>query len=86
MKLAWIDEPTYVADLRNERYGYEKGNPTHRLIGYNDWYHRPTRHDRCELLVEVAQAPDGVDGILEHDLLRRMVGLPGRLMSSVTLR
>ncbi len=80
-------EATHVTDFGNERYGDDEGDATHRLIGGNHRRHRPSWHDGMKLLIKALHPAsailDGVDTLLQHDLLRRMlerlVGQPARM-------
>jgi hypothetical protein len=70
-------EPAHIADLRHEGHRDKEGDAAHRLKSRNHGRHRPARHDGGELLLKGTQAHgatlDRVDGILENDLLRRML-------------
>src|SRR5512144_3076477 len=78
-QLARIVETAHIADFRHKGYRYDEGDATHRLIGCNHRRHRPARHDGEQLLIETAQAGGGIldriDGVLEDDLLRRVLEL-----------
>ncbi len=80
-------EGTHVTDFGNERHGDDEGDATHGLIGANHRRHRPSWHDGMKLLIKALHPAsailDGVDSLLQHDLLRRMlerlVGQPARM-------
>src|SRR5512134_4061633 len=78
-QLARIVEAAHIADFCHKGHRYDEGDAAHRLIGCNHRPHRPTRHDGEQLLIEAAQAGGGIldrlDGVLEDDLLRRVLEL-----------
>ena len=72
-QLAGVGEPTKVPDLGRQHHGREEGNAAHRLQGSDDRRQRPGGHQLPDLLTQTV-APtlglgDGVDLLLQHDLL-----------------
>src|SRR5882757_8741784 len=76
-QLARVVKPAYIADLGREGHRDQKRGAAHRLVGFAHRRHRPTWHDRDQLLLK-APPPrnrilDRIDPVLEDDLLSGML-------------
>ena len=76
-QLPRIVEPGEIPDLGHNRHRHDEGHPAHRLHGLDHWRQAPARQEFGDLLRQALDAGlgigDGVDIVLEHDLLGGML-------------